>query len=126
MYCWPISSAWYSVDYDYHAESNSYVRKVGGEAHNDREAGQIQPKVVVAIQVAMTREMEDGYREQIATTGSGKAYVFQDGMVTEAVWQRPDVKNQITFTDTAGKPLKLNRGPTWITALPSDRTPSWQ
>jgi hypothetical protein len=122
----PISSAWYDIDYDYQAETNSYLRKVGGEAHNDREGGQIQPKVVVAIQVSMTREMEDGYREQIATTGSGKAYIFQDGAVTEAVWQRPDVKNQISFVDTAGKPLKLNRGQTWITALPSNRTPSWQ
>ena len=122
----PISSAWYAVDYDYDSASNSYVRKVGGEAHHDREGGQLQPKVVVAVQVSMTREMEDGYREQIVTTGSGKAYIFQDGTVTEAVWQRPDVKNQITFVDTAGKPLKLNRGQTWITALPSPKVPSWQ
>ena len=122
----PISSASYNIDYDYHAETNSYLRKVGGETHHDREGGQIQPKVVVAIQVSMTREMEDGYREQIATTGSGKAFIFQDGDVTEAVWQRPDVKSQIIFVDMAGKPLKLNRGQTWITALPSNRTPSWQ
>lgn len=122
----PISSAWYAVDYDYDAATNSYVRKVGGAAHVDREGGQIQPKVVIALQVTMTTEMEDGYREQIATTGSGKAFVFQDGTVTEAVWQRPDVKSQITFVDTAGKPLKLNRGQTWITALPSPKAPSWQ
>lgn len=122
----PISSAWYAVDYDYDANSNSYARKVGGEAHTDRESGQIQPKVVVAIQVNMFKEMEDGYREQITTTGSGKAYVFQDGIVTEAVWQKPDAKGQITFVDTAGKPLKLNRGQTWITALPNGKVPSWQ
>ena len=122
----PISSAWYNIDYDYQAETNSYLRKVGGEAHNDREGGQIQPHVVAAIEVAMTREMEDGYREQITTTGSGKAYVFQDGIVQEATWQRPDVKSQITFVDAAGKPLKLNRGQTWITALPNNRIPTWQ
>ena len=63
----PISSAWYSIDYDYDAASNSYARSIGGEAHNDREAGRIQPKVVVSIEVNMTREMEDGFREQIAT-----------------------------------------------------------
>jgi hypothetical protein len=122
----PISSAWYNIDYVYDAASNSYTRHVGGEAHLDRESGQITPKVVVAIQVSMTRGMEDGFREQITTTGSGKAYVFQDGIVTEAVWQRPDVKSQITFVDTAGKPLQLNRGQTWITALPSPKVPSWQ
>lgn len=122
----PISSAWYNIDYSYDAASNSYVRNIGGEAHLDRESGQITPKVVIAIQVSMTRGMEDGFREQITTTGSGKAYIFQDGTVTEAVWQRPDVKNQITFVDNAGKPLQLNRGQTWITALPSPKVPSWQ
>lgn len=122
----PISSAWYKVDYDYSAATNSYARKIGDEAHVDRESGQIQPKVVVAIEVPITTAMEDGNREQITTTGSGKAYIFQDGIVTEAVWQRPDVKSQLSFVDPAGKPLSLNRGQTWITALPDSRIPSWQ
>lgn len=122
----PISSAWYKVEYDYDAASNSYLRKVGGEPHMDREAGQLQPKTVVAIVVSASRVLEDGYREQIGTTGSGKAFVFQDGTVTEAVWHRPDVKSQLTFVDTTGKPLGLNRGQTWITALPSSKVPSWQ
>lgn len=122
----PISSAWYKVEYDYDAASNSYLRKVGGEPHMDREAGQLQPKTVVALMVTTSRAMEDGYREQIATTGSGKAYLFQDGIVTEATWQRPDVKSQLTLVDAAGKPLGLNRGQTWITALPSSKVPTWQ
>lgn len=122
----PISSAWYAIDYDYDAASNSYARKIGGEPHLDREAGQLQPKVVIAIEVTMTNAMEDGIREQITTTGSGKAFVFQDGIVAEATWQRPDVKSQISFVDGAGKPIELNRGQTWITALPDSRTPTWQ
>lgn len=122
----PISSPLYNVDYDYDATNNVYARKVGGEAHVDREAGQITPKVVVALQVAMTLQMEDGYREQITTTGSGTAWIFQDGTVTEATWQRPDVKSQLSLTDASGKAIELNRGQTWITALPSGRIPSWQ
>lgn len=122
----PISSRWYNVDYTYDADSNSYVRHLGGEAHTDREAGQLQPKVVVAIQVSMTRAMEDGFREQIVTTGSGKAYVFQDGTVTEAVWQRPEPKSQLALIGSDGKPLSLNRGQTWITALPNTKVPTWQ
>lgn len=122
----PISSARYSVDYDFDAASNSYLRSIGGEPHLDREAGRITADTVVAIQVNMTKQMEDGFREQITTTGSGTAYVFQDGIVTQAVWQRPDVKDQITFVDTSGKPLVLNRGKTWITAMPAGRNPVWQ
>lgn len=122
----PISSAWYNVDYNYDSASNSYLRRVGGEPHMDREAGQIAAKVVVAIEVAMTREFEDGYREQIATTGRGRAWVFQDGMAAEATWTRADAKSPLVLTGSDGKPLGLNRGSTWITALPSGRVPSWQ
>ena len=122
----PISSVNYNIDYNYDSASNSYVRSLGGEPHLDREAGQIQPKVVIAISVNMSREMEDGYREQITTTGTGNAYIFQDGVIAEATWRRVDDKSQIEFLDASGKPISLNRGQTWITALPSSRTPSWQ
>lgn len=122
----PISSVTYNVDYVYDPASNSYIRHVGGEPHLDREAGQITPKVVIAIQVSMTKQLEDGYREQIVTTGSGRAFIFQDGTVTESTWQRPDVKSQITFVDASGKILELNRGQTWITAQPGSKVPSWQ
>ena len=122
----PISSNRYNIDYAYDGATNSYIRKLGGEPHLDREAGQIQPSVVVALMVTMTREMEDGYREQITTTGSGQAYIFQDGTITEATWQRPSATAQIEFLDATGKPIHLNRGQTWITALPSTRKPSWQ
>lgn len=122
----PISSGNYAVTYDYDAASNTYVRKQGGENHVDREGGQLTPKVVVALEVSMTLGMEDGYREQITTTGSGKAYVFQDGTVTEGSWQRNSVKDQLSLVDAGGKAIALDRGQTWFTAMPNERTPSWQ
>jgi hypothetical protein len=122
----PISSPTYNVEYDYEPASNSYIRKVGGALHADREAGQITPKSVVAIQVAMTRQLEDGYREQIATTGTGRAFVFQDGKVIEGSWTRAESNTQISFVDQSGKEISLNRGQTWITALPNSKVPSWR
>lgn len=122
----PISSAWYNVDYQYDAASNSYLRSVGGEPHTDREGGQLQPKVVVAMLVGMTREMEDGYREQITTTGSGRAFIFQDGTVTEVTWKRDTDKAPLQLLDATGKIIPLNTGQTWITAMPNTRVPTWQ
>lgn len=121
-----VSSGNYLIDYAYDPGTNSYIRKQGGQNHVDREGGQIQPKVAIAIRVNMTTEMEDGYREQIATTGSGQAYVFQNGTVTEATWHKPDAKSPLTFTDGAGAPVKLIRGQTWISAVPNGRNISWQ
>lgn len=121
-----ISSGAYNSTYAYDSASNSYLRSEGGAAHMDREAGQLTPKVVIVIKVPMTLGFEDGYREQINTIGSGPAYVFQNGTVTEGTWSKADAKVQIHFKDAAGKDIPLNPGQTWITALPSDRSVTWQ
>lgn len=123
----PISGPLYNSSYKYDPASNMYVRSQGGAAHIDREAGQITPAVVVAMKVNMTKVFEDGYREQITTTGSGKAVVFQDGTATEVTWSKIDRGSQLTFTGPDGKPFALNRGQTWITAVPNGKGEvSWQ
>ena len=121
-----VSTGYYAVNYIYDATTNSYVRSEGGQKQLDREGGQIQPKVVIAMKVQMTLGFEDGYREQITTTGSGEANIFQDGIVTPVTWSKPDVKSQITFTGADGKPVALDRGQTWITALDNTKSVTWQ
>lgn len=121
-----VSYGSYIVDYAYDAASNSYIRKQGGVNHTDRESGQIQPKVAIAMRVQMTNGFEDGNREQIATTGSGQAYIFQNGTVIEATWNKPDARAPLKFTTADGKEVPLVRGQTWITAVPAQKNISWQ
>ncbi len=104
-----------------------YLRSIGGEASNDREEGRITPNVVIAIKVNMTKVMEDGWRESITTTGSGDATIFQNGIATAAKWSKGSRTEQIKFTDTEGKEIKLNRGQTWIAAVPNGSgSVSWE
>lgn len=121
-----VSTGYYTVNYVYDPITNSYIRSEGGDKHLDREGGQIQPKVVIAMKVPMTLGFEDGNREQITTTGSGEADIFQDGIVTAATWTKADVKSQIIFTGADGKPIALDRGQTWITALDNTKSVTWQ
>lgn len=121
-----ISSGLYNVSYLYNPSDNNYLRFQGGQPHLDRETGQLAPKVAIAIKVPMSLGFEDGWREQINTIGSGQAYVFQDGTVTEGTWRKTGVKDQIQFLDPAGKTIQLNAGQTWITAVPNNKTVSWQ
>ena len=116
-----ISGPTYNSHYDYDPTTNTYKRFEGGAPHNDREAGQITPAVVIVIDTTMSRVLEDGYREQITTTGSGRARIFQNGTVVEGTWSKPDRGSQITFTATDGKPIVLGRGQTWITAVPANQ-----
>lgn len=122
-----ISSAWYNTHYDWDATTNTYKRSLGGEAHMDREAGQVTPTVVIAMFVDMTKVMEDGWREQITTSGSGRATVFQNGTATEATWRKNDRMSPLQIIDGEGKPIKLNRGQTWISAVPNGTgSATWQ
>ena len=114
-----FSSASYNTQYDYDASSNTYLRSVGGEAHDDREAGRLAPSVVVAMHVDMATVMEDGYRGSITTIGTGRAEVFQSGKVIECTWRKNSRSEPLELIDASGQPLKLVRGQTWIAAVPN-------
>ena len=114
-----FSSALYNTHYDYDSASNTYLRSIGGEPSNDRESGRIAPSSVVALKVNMKRVLEDGYREDIETTGTGQAYIFQNGTVTECTWRKNDRQSPLELIDASGNPISLVRGQTWIGAIPN-------
>jgi len=114
-----ISSPLFNSSYVYAPATNTYDRSQGGALHTDREEGQISPRVVIVMKVAMQTVLEDGFRQQINTIGSGSATIFQDGLVVEGTWTKKSRTDQITFADAAGQPIELARGQTWITAVPA-------
>lgn len=122
-----ISSYLYNSEYKYDSTTNSYLRFQNGGAHTDREEGQIKPKVVIALMVNEQRVFEDGWREQIITTGSGECFVFQNGEVIKGTWKKSNQGAQIEFYNEKGDQIKLNRGQTWISAVPNGSgSVSWQ
>lgn len=122
-----ISGPLYNSSYSYDPPTNTYKRFQAGAPHNDREAGQVTPANVIVMNVDMKLILEDGYREQITTIGSGKATIFRDGTVIEGRWHKKSTDDQITFTTPDGKDIPLNRGQTWITAIPNGKGGvSWQ
>jgi len=112
-----ISGPLYNTHYDYNPATNTYNRSEGGSPHLDANGSkQISPNVVIAIVVPYSLE-SDGYHSAYQALGSGQAFIFQDGTVTTGTWSKPDAKTQLSFSDSAGKPLGLNPGQTWITAV---------
>lgn len=111
-----ISGQLYNVHYDYDTASNSYKRSLAGKAHLDeRSKEQLSPKVVVALVIPYSIH-PDRVHSVYQTIGTGKAVIFQDGIATEATWEKTSPKAQITFKDAAGTPIKFNAGQTWVTA----------
>ena len=120
-----MSSNSYNPVFNYDAVSNTYKRShVSGGPHLvvDGSGAKVQlaPTVVIAMKVdPITRTSETRFSDY-TTTGSGDAFVFQNGSVTVATWQRTDVNSELKFVDkTTGNEILLNRGQTWISLYPS-------
>lgn len=112
-----LSGPLYNVHYDYAPASNSYARSEGGALHIDANTNsQISVKVVVAM-VVPYGIAADGHHSTYGVVGSGPVSIFQDGTVTTGTWTKTAGPSQITFADAAGKPIKLNPGITWLTAV---------
>ena len=112
-----ISGFLYNPHYDYDATTNTYKRSQAGKPHVDEKSGlQISPKVVIAIVIPRGIH-PDGVHTVYGTTGSGKAYFFQDGTVTEGIWEKKDRKSEMRFGDVKGSPLAINKGNTWVSTV---------
>ncbi len=124
-----MSSAPYNSNWNYDTGSKSYLRSQAGEPHMDREKGQLSAQVVVVLDMQMDLVMEDGWRENYHTAGTGDAMIFAGGTAMSAVWHKENMGQQLSFTSKQdGKPLPLPRGKTWISAVPVNEGggSSWQ
>lgn len=120
-----ISSATYNSNYTYRKSENDYLRFQGGGKHVNRENNrQLNPDVVIVMKVNESLVMEDGLRENIKTTGSGDAYIFQDGQVTQATWQKKGTRKPLKFIAN-DKEVQLNTGQVWVTAVPIGQNVTW-
>lgn len=109
----------YNVRWKYNAETNQYARShVYGGAHktvtkNGKES-QITTDVVIAMKMTTkTRTSEPKFYDH-NTTGSGEAFIFQNGALQKATWRRASVGDELGFYDIDGNAIELNRGRTWI------------
>ncbi|HVA11465.1 MAG TPA: DUF3048 domain-containing protein [Candidatus Dormibacteraeota bacterium] len=110
-----------AVNYVYDAKLNSYKRSEGGAPMVDANTSQqLEPKVVIAIVVPWVNgplDASGAHYTAYSDVGSGTAYVFQDGTVTQGVWLKSTQASQIQFDTANGAVIKLNPGQTWISAV---------
>ncbi len=124
----------FNVRYEYDEHTNKYFRSYeSGVAHEvygcpSEDLGetnpessctltQMAPSVVVAM-VVSERRASDNYHEDIDAIGSGKAFVFQNGMAITGRWEKGSRADQIKFIDDNGNEIKLAPGQTFVSAIP--------
>jgi len=107
-----------SATYDWDAASGTYKRIENGTPHMVASGAQIAPQNVV-IQFVTTRTL--GYKDQSGTNvvesnvvGSGDAWILSGGRITKGRWSKSSETAVTKYTDSAGNPVKLAPGRTWV------------
>lgn len=116
----------YRVSWRYRRDGNDYQRILAGIPDVDAATGVPVTARSIAIAVVprvhgKTRIREDTWT--FSTVGSGRAWVIQDGALTEGQWQKSSRTDRLRFVDGAGQEIRLNRGRQWIEIIPPEVTP---
>lgn len=114
-----LSSPLFNTTYRYDSATNSYFRNQAGQAHIDREKGQLNPKTIIAMSVDVY-QVHDEIRWQPRVTGSNPVHIFQDGQVIEGTWQKASAEEQIRFLDKNNQEIAINSGQVWLVAVPKE------
>jgi len=110
----------YDAMWTYDQTTNSYFRKIGGQADMDLETNtQISAKNVVIQEVDMKISGDNKGRVIIDTIGEGDAVILQDGKIINGKWKKASRTDRTKYYDNAGNPIQFNRGRIWIAMLPN-------
>ena len=106
----------------YEAVPEGWARFQDGAPHFDDSGNRVIPANVI---VQFTEYRDSGFVDvtgspspEAVTVGEGEALVFSGGKVVPARWSRPDAGAATTYTDSAGAPIALTPGRTWIELAP--------
>jgi hypothetical protein len=107
------------VGFVWDAKLASYVRTLGDQRIRTASGAPVaKPNVLVQFcQIKVDRSDIDVNGVPSAFTksvGSGRAVLFRDGKRIEGKWSRKSISAPTAFTDTAGKPLLLAPGGTFV------------
>jgi hypothetical protein len=104
---------------------------VQGEPHIDALNGQQLTAANVIVHYAIYEETDvldvNGVPTlNIISTGEGRAQIFRDGVMIEAKWVRPGVKDFVQYVYLDGSPVPLRPGQSWVEIVPTDYQITYQ
>ena len=105
------------VQWTWSSEANEWLRVQDGTPHVDPNDEQISVPNVIVFEV----EYSNSYSPVSKTVGSGKAYVFTNGVVYVGSWERTNRLDPYVIRDSAGAPIKLTPGQTFIQVARADK-----
>ncbi len=91
-----------------------WARTQDGQPHTVASGDQVAPTNVVIMETSYVTSAADASSPELVSTGEGTAYVLTDGHIIEGRWTRENATDKPELVDTAGDPILLVPGSTWI------------
>jgi hypothetical protein len=112
--CVPFSG-YQRVDYVYDVDSGNYLRyQHYGNKHIDNTTGEQLSFKNIFVLFCATYQVDDYGRLGVTTTGEGTGYYATEGAYMPIVWKKDSRDSSVSFYDTDGNALEVNRGKTMI------------
>lgn len=114
----PQASALWTAD----ETGTKWLRTQDGKPLMDKlDGAQVASTNVVVLSVKIDRSYLDrkyGHIPKTIMVDSGKAWIFSGGKMIEANWSKASATSPIVLTDSAGAPVLLAPGNTWVELMP--------
>ncbi len=112
------------VDYRYDSSTGRFLRFVQGRPHTELTTGQQLNADTVIVQYVTTTpsgivDVNKADTPNLGILGAGRAQVFVRGRVIEADWSKPARDVHTSFTDSAGRAVRIKPGITWVELVPT-------
>jgi hypothetical protein len=102
------------IEWRWDDASGTYLRSNGGTPHNDALSGQVSTHNVVIMVVEYRPSPADPSSPEAQTIGSGQVLVYSGGVLVHGTWSRSDRLAAFVLTDSAGNPIELTPGRTFV------------
>jgi hypothetical protein len=100
--------------YEWDAAGGVWKRSTDGRPHMLEGDGQIAPKNIIVQYTPYTTFPADKKVRYPEVVGSGDALIFVNGTQVKAKWTKSSPAAVTTYVDSAGKPIPLAPGQTWV------------
>lgn len=102
------------ASWEWDADKRAFARRHDDKLHQDSNGEQVSTENVLVLTVEYKISAANKKSPEAQTTGSGVAWVLQQGKITQGTWTRAGEMDPWTLTDEIGKPIFLTPGRTFV------------
>ena len=108
-----VPAPYVTASYHWDAGSGVWLRNTDGSPHLT-EQGRIAPTTVLVQFTPYVFFVDDYDVQYPEVVGSGDVWVFAAGSLVHGTWKKDSPESVTTYTDSAGAPIVLPPGQTWV------------